>query len=141
MYHLFVKVRGIIICLYVVDLLLLGTDFESTNNCKKFSSTFSKKNLGEADVMIVKSKIDISLTQSHYIEKILMKFNYWESRLINNSFDANCKRRANTGHKENQLEYLRVIRSFMYTMSCIGSDIAFAVGMLTRYAYNPGKAH
>lgn len=78
------------------NLLLLKTYMESIDDYKKlFSSAFSMKDLGGADMIlrikIVWSKTGISLIQSHCIKKFLRKFNYWKIRLVSRSFDANCR--------------------------------------------------
>ncbi|GKB05412.1 zinc finger, CCHC-type containing protein, partial [Tanacetum coccineum] len=72
--------KGVIICLYVDDMLIFGTDQNQVDKTKKFlSSKFSMKDMGEADVIlgikIKRKNKGIVITQSHYIEKILNKFN------------------------------------------------------------------
>ena len=66
----------VIICLYVDDILIFGTNVNVVNETKMFlSSKFDMRYLGEADVnlgiKIRKTKNGYSLCQSHYIEKIL----------------------------------------------------------------------
>nr|GEZ86925.1 zinc finger, CCHC-type [Tanacetum cinerariifolium] len=73
--------KGVIICLYVDDMLIFGTDQNQVDKTKKFlSSRFSMKDMGEADVILgIKIKHEnkgIVITQSHYIKKILKKFNH-----------------------------------------------------------------
>jgi hypothetical protein len=49
----FHKNQGVIICLYVDDMLIFGTDFESIENTKNFlSSSLDMKDLGIADVIL-----------------------------------------------------------------------------------------
>nr|GEV15275.1 zinc finger, CCHC-type [Tanacetum cinerariifolium] len=72
--------KSVIICLCVDDMLIMGTDQNQVNKTKKFlSSRFSMKDMEEADVILgIKIKLKnkgIVITQSHYIEKILKKFN------------------------------------------------------------------
>nr|GEX27972.1 zinc finger, CCHC-type [Tanacetum cinerariifolium] len=72
--------KGVIICLYVDDMLIFGTDQNQVDKTKKFlSSRFLMKDMGEADVIlgikIERENKGIVITQSHYIEKILKKFN------------------------------------------------------------------
>nr|GEU32248.1 zinc finger, CCHC-type [Tanacetum cinerariifolium] len=72
--------KGVIICLYVDDMIIFGTDQNQVDKTKKFlSSRFSMKDMEEADVILgIKIKREnkgIVITQSHYIEKILKKFN------------------------------------------------------------------
>nr|GEU62410.1 zinc finger, CCHC-type [Tanacetum cinerariifolium] len=72
--------KGVIIFLYVDDMLIFGTDQNQADKTKKFlSSKLSMKDMGEVDVIldikIKRENIGIVITQSHYIEKILKKFN------------------------------------------------------------------
>nr|GEU61702.1 zinc finger, CCHC-type [Tanacetum cinerariifolium] len=72
--------KGVIICLYVEDMFIFGTGQNQVDKTKKFlSSRFSMKDMGEANVILgVKIKREnkgIVITQSHYVEKILKKFN------------------------------------------------------------------
>ncbi|GJS33884.1 zinc finger, CCHC-type containing protein [Tanacetum coccineum] len=73
--------KGVIICLYVDDMLIFGTDQDQVNKTKEFlSSNFDMNDLGEAEVIlgirIKRGNNGISISQSHYIEKILTKFNF-----------------------------------------------------------------
>nr|GEZ83180.1 hypothetical protein [Tanacetum cinerariifolium] len=66
--------KGVIICLYVDDMLIFGTDQDQVNKTKEFlSSKFDMKDLGEAEVIlgirIKRGNNGISVSQSHYIEK------------------------------------------------------------------------
>ena len=67
------KVDCTIICLYIYDMLIFGTNIESINNAKLFlSSHFEMKDLREADIIlgvkIRKTKLSISLHQKHIKE-------------------------------------------------------------------------
>ena len=66
---------GVIICLYVDDMLIFGTDQLQVDKMKMLlSSKFSMKDLGEADVIlgirIIRENKGLIMTQSHYVEKI-----------------------------------------------------------------------
>ena len=68
----------VIVCLYVNDILILGSNNYIFINIKKMlSSKFNMKDLGVADVILgIKiSRISggLILSQSHYIEKLLDK--------------------------------------------------------------------
>ena len=68
----------VIICLYVDDLLIFGTNIDVINTTKIFlKNNFDIKNLGEANVIlgmkITRISNGIFIDQSHYIEKILNK--------------------------------------------------------------------
>ena len=72
--------RGfVIICLYVDDMLIMGSNNEVIKTTKKmFNNKFNMKDLGVSDVIlgvkISKTSDGLILSQSHYIEKILKKF-------------------------------------------------------------------
>ena len=62
----------VIICLYVDDMLMFGTNLCAINETKRIlSSLFEMKDLGEANVIsgikLIKTKSGFSLSQSHYI--------------------------------------------------------------------------
>nr|GEV39267.1 zinc finger, CCHC-type [Tanacetum cinerariifolium] len=102
--------KRVIICQYVDDMLIFGTDQVQIDLTKEFlSSRFSMKDMGEADVILVSTPMDTS-------EKMM----------------------PNNGQDVSQLEYSRVIGCLMYAMTCRRSDIAFVMGKLSRCTSNPG---
>ncbi|GKB49275.1 zinc finger, CCHC-type containing protein [Tanacetum coccineum] len=105
--------KGVIICLYVDDMLIFGTNQVQVDLTKEFlSSRFFMKDMGEADVILRNTPMDTS-------EKLM----------------------PNNGQAVSQLEYSRVIGCLMYVMTCTRPDIAFVVGKLSRYTSNPGTQH
>ncbi|GJR21607.1 zinc finger, CCHC-type containing protein [Tanacetum coccineum] len=105
--------KRVIICLYVDEMLIFGTDQVQVDLTKEFlSSRFSMKDMGEADVILVSTPMDTC-------EKLMPN---------------NC-------HDVSQLEYSRVIGCLVYAMTCTRPDIAFVVGKLSRYTSNPGTQH
>ena len=77
-YSKFANHRGVIICLYVDDMLIFGTDEETIIQTKLFlSSKFDMKDMGVADVIlgirITRNGNGLVLSQSHYIDKVLKK--------------------------------------------------------------------
>ena len=138
--------KGVIICLYVDDMLIFGTDQNQVDLTKEFlSSRFSMKDMGEADVILgIRIKHEgkrISMSQSHYIEKVLKKFNCFDCTPVSTPMDTSEKLMPNTGKAVSKLEYSRVIGCLMYAMTCTRPDIAFAVGKLSRYTSNPSAHH
>nr|GEW05633.1 zinc finger, CCHC-type [Tanacetum cinerariifolium] len=103
------------------------------------------KDMGEANVILgIKIKHEsngIAISQSHYIEKVLKKFNYSDCTLVSTPLDTCEKLIPNKGLAVSQLEYFRVIGCLMYVMTCTRPDIAFDVGKLSRYTSNPGTWH
>nr|GEZ86772.1 zinc finger, CCHC-type [Tanacetum cinerariifolium] len=113
---------------------------------KKFlSSRFSMKDMGEVDVIlgikIRRENKETVITQSHYIEKILKKFNHEDCFPMSTHMDPVEKLRLNTGKLVDQLEYSRVVGCLMYAMTSTRPDIAYAVGRLSRFTSNPSRQH
>ncbi|GJT74818.1 zinc finger, CCHC-type containing protein [Tanacetum coccineum] len=138
--------EGVIICLYVDDMLIFGTDQVQVDLTKEFlSSRFSMKDMGEADVILgirIKHESNgIAISQSHYIEKVVKKFNYFDCTPVSTPMDTSEKLMPNNGKAVSQLEYPRVIGCLMYDLTCTRPDIAFVVGKLSRYTSNPGTQH
>ena len=77
--------NSVILCLYVDDILIFGTNIDAINVVKSFvSKSFNMKDLGEADVILniklIKNESGITLTQSHYVEKVLSRFGFMDSK-------------------------------------------------------------
>ncbi|KAA0055836.1 ty1-copia retrotransposon protein [Cucumis melo var. makuwa] len=101
--------------------------------------------LGEADVIlgvkIRKNKTSLSLCQSHYVEKILKKFDSFDVSPVRTPFDASKHLKKNKGDSVSQPEYANIIGSVMYLMNYTRPDIAYAVSRLSRYTHNPNRYH
>jgi hypothetical protein len=66
--------QGVILCLYVDDILIFRTSLDVINEVKKFfCQSFDMKHLDEFDVILniklIKGENMITLMQSHYVEK------------------------------------------------------------------------
>ena len=136
----------VIICLYVDDMLIFCTSLHVVNETKKLlSSPFEMKDMDEAYVILAIKirKIDyvFSLCQSHYIEKLLKKFNCFDVLPVRTPYDPNIHRKRNEGPSVSQTEYAEVIGSVMFLMNYTRPDIAYDVGRLSRYTHNPSKEH
>ena len=76
--------EGVILCLYVDDILMFGSNLKVIEEVKLFlSRNFEMKDPGVADVILnIKLLRDneggITLLQSHYVEKVLSRFGYSE---------------------------------------------------------------
>jgi hypothetical protein len=88
--------EGVILCLYVDDILFFGTSTRVIDEIKSFLlRCFDMKDLGPADVILniklIKSKDGITLNQSHYAEKILSQFGFEECKISPTPYDASIK--------------------------------------------------
>jgi hypothetical protein len=77
--------QGDILCLYVNDILIFKTSLDVINEVKIFLfQSFDMKDVGKADVILniklIKGENEITLTQSHYVKKVLSCFSYKGSK-------------------------------------------------------------
>jgi hypothetical protein len=139
--------EGVILCLYVDDILIFGTNLKVIEEVKSFlSQNFEMKDLGVADVILnIKLLRDneggITLLQSHYVEKILSRFGYSDCKTSPTPYDPSVQIRKFNGTAKDQLRYSQVIGSLMYLASATRPDIMFAVCKLSRFVSNPGDVH
>ena len=136
----------VIICLYVDGMLMFGNNVNVVNETKLFlSSHFGIKDLREAymilGIKLRKTKNDFSLCQSHYIEKILKMFNYFDEMPVRTPFDSSIHLKKNKGPNLSQDECAKILGSVMCLMNYTRLDIAYAVNRLSRYTYNPSSEH
>ena len=80
----------LLFCFYVDDMLIMSKYIDDINATKRMlSSKFDMKDLRVADlisgVRIIKTPQGLALSQSHYIEKVLDKFNYLNFQCCQNS--------------------------------------------------------
>ena len=136
----------VIVCLYVDDMLIVGSDDKMITSTKNMlNSRFDMKDMGLADVILgikIKRTSDgLVLSQSHYVDNILGKFDKDKFGIARTPVDVTLHFSKNKGESVAQVEYSRVIGSLMYLMSCTRPDIAYAVNKLSRYMSNPGAMH
>ena len=103
------------------------------------------KDLGEANVILniklIKGENGITLSQSHYVEKILSHFSYVDSKPSPTPYDPSVILRKNKKIAKDQLRYSQIIGSLMYLASIMRPDISFAVSKLSMFMSNPGTNH
>ena len=136
----------VIVCLYVDDMLIIGSNHDMIQSTKNvLSSKFDMKDMGIADVIlgikISRTSDGYILSQTHYIEKILDKYIKGDLNVARTPVDLTLHLSKNTGSGISQLEYSRIIGSLMYLTNCTRPDIAQAVNRLSRYTSNPGHNH
>ncbi|GJY53898.1 zinc finger, CCHC-type containing protein [Tanacetum coccineum] len=94
--------KGVIICLYVDDMLIFSTDQVHVGLTKELLSLrFSMKDMEEADVILgirIKHQSNvIAISRSHYIEKVLKKFSYFDCTPVSTPMDTSEKLMPNNG--------------------------------------------
>ena len=115
----------IILCLYVDDILILRTSHNAIQRVKDYlSQNFDMKDLGPADMIlgmkISKTSNGISLSLTHSIERMLYKFDYYNSKPISTPYDSSIALKKNTGEHVSQLKYSQFIGSLLYISTGLG---------------------
>jgi hypothetical protein len=103
------------------------------------------KDMGKADVILsiklIKGENEITLSQSHYVEKVLSHFGYKDNKPSPTPYDLSLVLRKNKRIGRDQLRYSKIIGSLMYLTSATRPDISFAVRKLSRFTSNLGDDH
>ena len=83
----------------------------------------------------------ITLLQSHYVEKILDRFEYSDCKPSPTPYDPSVLIWKNEGETKDQLRYSQIIGSLMYLARATRPDISLSVSKLSRFVSNPGDVH
>ena len=77
------------------------------------SSNFDMKDLGEANVIlgikIIRNSEGITLSQSHYVEKVLKKFNHFDCDLMRTPYDPIIHLKKTKGLLLHNLSMLKLL--------------------------------
>uniref|UniRef100_A0A2N9HCN4 CCHC-type domain-containing protein n=1 Tax=Fagus sylvatica TaxID=28930 RepID=A0A2N9HCN4_FAGSY len=124
-YSKFTSEYGVIVCLYVDDMLIFGTNMLGVCETKKYLvSVFKMKDLNEADtilgIKVKRHSEGYALCQSHYIEKVLLKYKHLNVKEVNTPFDSNYKLVENTGRAIAQLEFASAIEHWKAIARVLG---------------------
>lgn len=108
-----------ILCLYVDDILIFGTNLGFVNDVKSYlSKNFEMKDLGKAHIILGmklrKTSEGILLNQSNAIKKMLEKFGHYDNTPVSTPYDSNVHLKKNLGEPVSQFEYSQIIGSLMY---------------------------
>ncbi|RVW59407.1 Retrovirus-related Pol polyprotein from transposon TNT 1-94 [Vitis vinifera] len=94
------------------------------------------KDLGEAEVIlgikITRTPNGLKLSQEHYVEKILRKFEHLDNKPVSTPYDPSSQLKKNREHSVAQIEYAQIIGSLMYLINYTRPNISYAVGRLIR---------
>ena len=102
------------ICLYVDDMLMFDTNVHVVNKTNKLlSSHFEMKDMAEIDVIsgikIRKTNDGLFLCQSHYIKKMLKKFNSSDVTPMRTPYNPSIHLKKNKGFSILQTNYMRKV--------------------------------
>ncbi|XP_071714784.1 secreted RxLR effector protein 161-like [Rutidosis leptorrhynchoides] len=103
------------------------------------------KDMGLVDVILgIRIKRDdngITITQSHFIEKILKKIKREICSSISTPIHPNVRLLPNAGKVVSQHKYSQAIGCLMYAMTSTRPDISYGVGKLSRFTSKMGTHH
>ena len=110
------------------EAILSACHIQNRISYKKFlGSKFEMKDLGEIEVIleikITRTPNELKLSQEHYVEKILRKFEHFDCKPVSTLYDPNSQLKKNREHSVTQIEYAHIIGSLMYLMNCTRPDI------------------
>ena len=135
-YNKYVDNTCVVIYLYVDD-MIFGTSLKVVCETKKFlGSKFDMKYLGKVEVIlgikITRTPNGLKLSQEHYVEKILRKFEHFDCKPMSTPYDPNSQLKKNREYSVSQIEYAQKLGSLMYLMNHTRLDITYVVGRLSR---------
>lgn len=140
------------IAIYVDDLLIFGKDASKLQQLQhELKSRFRMTDLGEVshylgiEVDVSADKSTITLRQTTYIKKVLSRFNMLDSRPVSTPMEPGIGNTLTPSEdqadKETITWYQSVVGSLMWPAIHTRPDIAYAVGVLSRYCSNPSSLH
>ncbi|RVW34206.1 Retrovirus-related Pol polyprotein from transposon TNT 1-94 [Vitis vinifera] len=145
----------VILLLYVDDILIVGRNVSRIDNLKKqLSKSFAMKDLGPVKrILGIRIERDraskkLCMLQEQYIERMLVRFNMGKAKVVSSPLASHFKlssRHSPSTDKEKEdmrrVPYASAVGSLMYAMVCTRPDIAYAVGVVSRFLSNPGRHH
>lgn len=141
--------------LYVDDILIASIDKSKVVELKKvLSSEFEMKDLGEAkkilgmEISRNRDNRELRISQEDYVWKVLSKFDMDQSKPVSTPMGAHFKLKSGTpeelkeqeGHMK-KIPYQSAVGSIMYSMVGTRLDLAYPVGLISRFMTKPLKEH
>jgi hypothetical protein len=147
--------KFIFLIMYVDDILLASSDVSLLLETKRvLSSNFDMKDLGEASFILGieihrdRRKGVLGLSHNAYMEKVLKKFTmhacnptptpivkgdkYGSFQSLRNQYEIDQMK---------SVPYASAVERLMYAQVCTRPNLAFVIGMLSRYQKNLGISH
>jgi hypothetical protein len=137
----------ILIAIYVDDLVIASKSKAKIEELEKtLREKYSMKLMGDVNhVLGMKVERDrkrrtLVVSQSMYARKVLERFSMAECRPIATPAAAGCVLEPNEGPAM-QYEYQQAVGSLMYLAVATRPDLAYGVGIVSRFAGNPNHHH
>ena len=145
--------NGILVGMWVDDNYIVAGNINDRNHLmREMERKFHIKTLGRIlfslGIHFTWDKNGLTMKQTAYIEKIVMKFKMEECKPLSIPMQKGTKPNAkmspvddNGKSKMADIPYKSAIGSLLYLAMCTRPDIAYAVCALARYSQNPGWEH
>ena len=141
----------VFLILYVDDILLIGNDIPMLQSIKIWLlQKFFMKDLSEVFYILGikiyrdKSKRMLGLSQSN----VLKRFNMEESKrcYLPRNYDIQLSKKISPKTPEernrmNSILYASAVGSIMYAILCIRPNVAYALGIVSKFQVDPGEDH
>jgi transposase InsO family protein len=131
--------------IWVDDVLWIGGRKQVDEAKASLGRHFPVKDLGKAHyflgIEIRRTPGTIALNQAIYTKKILERFQQDNSHPVSTPMNPGIRLVDTEEAQEDETTYRSLIGSLMYLMLCTRPDIAFAVGVLSKFSSNPKKSH
>ena len=138
--------------LYVDDMLLAAKGMAEIVKLKAvLSSEFEMKDMGAAsrilgiDIKRDRERGVLYLSQASYLSKVVRRFNMHEAKTVNTPIGGHFKLSAVKDVSEcidtEKFPYSSAVGSLMYAMVGTRPDLAYAIGLISRFMSKPGEIH
>src|SRR5579859_4771644 len=134
---------GIIIAIWVVDILLFSASIDTINAVKKaLAEEFSMKDVGELayflSIQVSRDRTNktITIRQDGYVNMILKKFQMLDTKLVSIPIPHGVKLvklDMQEGSTIDPKVYQSKVGSLMYAMLCTCPDLAYAVSQISQF--------
>src|SRR4030095_2212749 len=134
------KDTGVIIAIWVDDLIIFGKGMDGINKIKaQLKEELEMKDLGELEYFLGiqvhrdRKNRQLSISQTSYLNSILERFEMTNSKPVSTPIATGTKlQKATTSdYLVDQRRYQSIIGSEMYPMLCTRPDTAFAVSQIS----------
>lgn len=145
----------VLLLLYVDDMLVTGSSMKIISDLKQLlAQNFSMKDLGAAKrilgmhIIQDRQNKEIRLSQEKYITEVFERFGMKDLKPVVTPLPDHfclssemCPRTQEDKDFMKHIPYSSAVGSLMYDMICTRPDISHAVGVVSRFMSNLGKAH
>ncbi|KAG6481671.1 hypothetical protein ZIOFF_058290 [Zingiber officinale] len=136
----------VIVLLYVDDIILTGSNYaEVTRLQEELSLRFDMKKLGELSnflgLQIENLDKGIYVSQFSYAKRLIEKFGLIDGKKRSTPLDVNTRLCRDEGTCLSDPRPFRTLVGSLIYLTITRPDIAFSVGMVSRYMQEPRKPH